>query len=41
MEGDQTLGRYGNLLKPPAVAFEAVKLLDLGFDLDKLRRKWK
>ena len=40
LEGDQTFGRYGDLLGPPQL-FEAVKLLDLGFDLDKLRREWK
>ena len=40
MEADQTFGRYGDLLKPPQL-LEAVKLLDLGFDLDKLRREWK
>ena len=40
LETDQTFGRYGDLLRPPQL-FEAVKLLDLGFDLDKLRREWK
>jgi len=39
LEGDQTFGRYGDLLKPPQL-LEAVNLLDLGFDLDKLRREW-
>jgi len=37
---DQTFGRYGELLRPPQL-LEAVKLLDLGFDLEKLRREWK
>jgi len=40
LETDQTFGRYGELLRPPQL-FEAIKLLDLGFALDKLRREWK